>query len=86
MLTPQTKFVLLTNLHNPSGAHISQSFLSDVVQSAKEKCIPVVIDEIYLEFLEEEPTAFHLADNVMNISSLTKVFDLGYLRCGWVLA
>ncbi len=58
MLTPQTKFVLLTNLHNPSGAHISQSFLSDVVQSAKEKCISVVIDEIYLEFLEEEPGAF----------------------------
>lgn len=85
-LTSQTKFVLLTNLHNPSGAHISQSFLSEVVQSAKEKGIPVVIDEIYLEFLEKEPTAFHLADNVTIISSLTKVFGLGNLRCGWVLA
>jgi len=32
------------------------------------------------------PTAFHLADNVMSISSLTKVFGLGNLQCGWVLA
>jgi hypothetical protein len=85
-ITPQTKFVLLTNLHNPSGVLLSRSFLSNVVQSAKEKGIPVVIDEIYLEFLEEEPTAFHLADNVITISSLTKVFGLGNLRCGWVLA
>jgi aspartate/methionine/tyrosine aminotransferase len=86
LLTPRTKFVLLTNLHNPSGAHISQSFLSEVVQSAREKGILAVIDEIYLEFMEDEPTAFHLADNVIIISSLTKVFGLGHLRCGWVLA
>lgn len=85
-LTPETKFVLLTNLHNPSGVLFSRSFLSDVVQSAKEKGIPIVIDEIYLEFMDDEPTAFHFADNVIIISSLTKVFGLGHLRCGWVLA
>jgi len=85
-LTPQTRFVLLTNLHNPSGVLLSQPFLSQVVRSAKKKNVFVVIDEIYLEFTEEEPTAFHLADNVIVISSLTKVFGLGNLRCGWVLA
>jgi aspartate/methionine/tyrosine aminotransferase len=85
-LTPDTKFVLLTNLHNPSGALSSRSFLSELVRSANEKGIFVVIDEIYLEFLEGESTAFNLADNVITISSLTKVFGLGNLRCGWILA
>ncbi|UCE40956.1 MAG: pyridoxal phosphate-dependent aminotransferase [Candidatus Aminicenantes bacterium] len=86
ILTPATKLVLLTNLHNPSGVLFSRSFLSEAVLSAQEKGIPVVIDEIYLEFMDSEPTAFHLADNVLVISSLTKVFGLGHLRCGWVLA
>lgn len=86
LLSPQTKLILLTNLHNPSGALLPRPVLARIVQSAKENNIPVVIDEIYLEFMEDEPTAFHLADNVIVISSLTKVFGLGNLRCGWVLA
>jgi aspartate/methionine/tyrosine aminotransferase len=85
-ITPHTKFILLTNLHNPSGALLSRSFLARMVRSARQKNIFVVIDEIYLEFTKEEPTAFHLADNVIVISSLTKVFGLANLRCGWVLA
>ena len=85
-LEPGIKFILLTNLHNPSGAFLSRSFLSRLVRAAEERNAFVVIDEIYLEFTEDEPTAFHLADNVIVISSLTKVFGLGDLRCGWVLA
>ena len=85
-LSSRTKLILLTNLHNPSGALLSRPFLAQIVRSAKEHNIPVVIDEIYLEFMQDEPTAFHLADNVIVISSLTKVFGLGDLRCGWVLA
>ncbi len=47
----------------------------------------MVVDEVYLEFLEGEvgQTSFHLADNIIVISSLTKVFGLAGLRCGWIL-
>lgn len=86
LLTPRTKFVLLTNLHNPSGALLSHSFLEQMAHLAREKNILIVIDEIYLEFMEGESTCFHIADNIIIISSLTKVFGLGHLRCGWVLA
>ncbi len=86
LLTSNTKFVLLTNLHNPSGVLLPRPFLEKVIHLAAEKKVPVIIDEIYLEFLFGEPTAFHLSDNVIIISSLTKVFGLGHLRCGWVLA
>jgi aspartate/methionine/tyrosine aminotransferase len=85
-LSPKTKFILLTNLHNPSGALIPRELLEKVVQIARERDVTVVVDEIYLEFIDDEPTAFHLADNIVVISSLTKVFGLGDLRCGWVLA
>jgi len=85
-LSPKTRFILLTNLHNPSGALIPRELLKQVIQIAREKNVTVIVDEIYLEFLDDEPTAFHLADNVIVISSLTKVFGLGNIRCGWVLA
>ncbi len=85
-LTPPPKFVLLTNLHNPSGALLSRSFLARIVRAAAKKNVPVVIDEIYLEFTKDESTAFHLGDNVIVISSLTKVFGLADFRCGWILA
>jgi len=50
-----------------------------------EKRVHVLIDEIYLDFLEGQETSFSLADNVIVISSLTKVYGLGDLRCGWIL-
>jgi len=46
----------------------------------------VLVDEIYLEFLERKETSFCLADNVIVASSLTKAYGLGGLRCGWILA
>ncbi len=85
-LSPKTRFILLTNLHNPSGALIPRVLLKQLVQIARERDVSIVVDEIYLEFLDDEPTAFHLADNVIVISSLTKVFGLGNIRCGWALA
>jgi aspartate/methionine/tyrosine aminotransferase len=85
-LSPKTRFILLTNLHNPSGALIPRAHMKQVIQVARERNVSVIVDEIYLEFLDDEPTAFHLADNVIVISSLTKVFGLGNIRCGWVLA
>lgn len=85
-LSPKTRFILLSNLHNPSGALIPRSLLKQVMQIARERNVSVIVDEIYLEFLDDETTAFHLADNAIVISSLTKVFGLGNIRCGWVLA
>jgi aspartate/methionine/tyrosine aminotransferase len=87
VLSKGIKLVLLSNLHNPSGVYLSSETLRTMAEMAREKGIYLVVDEIYLEFLEEETsTSFHLGDNVIAISSLTKVFGLGGLRCGWILA
>jgi len=87
-LSEKVKFVLLTNLHNPSGVSLSPSILKDMAELSKKKGVYLIVDEVYLEFLEGElsQTSFHLADNIIVISSLTKVFGLAGLRCGWILA
>jgi aspartate/methionine/tyrosine aminotransferase len=87
-LTARTKLVVLTNLHNPSGVFLDVRTLRELAAAASEKGAMVLLDEIYLEFLEGSGlgTSFHLAGNLVVTSSLTKVHGLGGLRCGWVLA
>jgi len=87
-LSENVKFVLVTNLHNPSGVSLSPTKLQEMAELANKRGIMLIVDEVYFEFLEGEggKTAFHLADNIIVISSLTKVFGLAGLRCGWILA
>ena len=87
-LTKRTRLVILTNPHNPSGVLSEPSRLRELVAIAEKRGVMVLIDEIYLEFQEEKDrqTAFSLGPNVVIASSLTKVFGLAGLRCGWLLA
>ncbi|MCJ7681379.1 MAG: aminotransferase class I/II-fold pyridoxal phosphate-dependent enzyme, partial [Candidatus Aminicenantes bacterium] len=44
--------------------------------------------EVYLDFMTppKNESSIHRANNVIAISSLTKVYGLGGLRCGWIIA
>lgn len=87
-LAVRPRLVVLTNLHNPSGVRLSPDALRQVCTAAAEAGAKVFIDEIYLDYSDSgRPwTAFDLGDNVITASSLTKVYGLGGLRCGWVFA
>jgi aspartate/methionine/tyrosine aminotransferase len=87
-LTPRTRVIVLTNLHNPTGALIDEATLRAVGDIAKEHGAYVLVDEVYLEAMyESRPRpAIHLGDQFLVTSSLTKAFGLSGLRCGWVLA
>lgn len=88
IVSPQTRLIILTNLHNPSGVLLSRSEVREMAKIAKKKSASLVVDEIYLDFLEgqENETSFLQEENIVVISSLTKVYGLGGLRCGWILA
>jgi aspartate/methionine/tyrosine aminotransferase len=83
-----TKLVLMTNPHNPSGVALSREEIRALATIAGERGATLLVDEIYLEFLAGEAarTSFGAAPNIAVTSSLTKVFGLSGLRCGWVLA
>ena len=87
-ITPRTKLIVITNLHNPSGALVEEETLRAVGEIAKHHNSLVLVDEVYLEALfERRPQpAFHLGDHLLVTSSLTKAYGLSGLRCGWVLA
>jgi aspartate/methionine/tyrosine aminotransferase len=86
-MTPQTRLIVLTNLHNPTGALIDDPALRAVGEVARERRARVLVDEVYLEAMfEQRPRpAIHLGDHFLVTSSLTKAYGLSGLRCGWVL-
>lgn len=89
LVTPQTKLIILSNLHNPSSAWLTDKLLQDIVATAQKYNgeIKVVIDEVYHDFVktQQRPAAL-LNDSFISINSLSKVYGLGLLRCGWILA
>jgi aspartate/methionine/tyrosine aminotransferase len=87
-LTPRTRLVVLSNLHNPSGAYTDEATLRRVGEAARAAGARVLVDEAYLDAVFDEPsrTALHLGSTFVVTSSLTKVYGLSGLRCGWILA
>jgi aspartate/methionine/tyrosine aminotransferase len=55
---------------------------------ADEQNFHILVDEVYGEWLREDavPSTAHASSRVIATSSLTKVWGLGGLRIGWILA
>lgn len=87
-VSQQTRLIVITNLHNPSGVLTDDETLRKVGAIARGLDARVLVDEVYLEVLFEKPvrTCFHLGKEFVVTSSLTKAFGLSGLRCGWIIA
>lgn len=87
-ITPRTRAVVITDLHNPSSALADREALRRIGEIAARAGARVVVDEVYLDALWEPAprTCVHLGDAFVSTNSLTKVYGLNGLRCGWVLA
>ncbi|HME06248.1 MAG TPA: aminotransferase class I/II-fold pyridoxal phosphate-dependent enzyme [Bryobacteraceae bacterium] len=87
-VTPQTRLIAITNLHNPSSALIPESTLRQIGAIAQRAGAHVLVDEVYLDaaFEQAPSSAFHLGPEFVITNSLTKVYGLSGLRCGWILA
>jgi len=88
LISNRTRLIVLTNLHNPSGVLIEDATIKQLGEIARRAAARVLVDEVYIETLfEESPrTAFHLGNEFVITSSLTKAFGLSGLRCGWIFA
>jgi aspartate/methionine/tyrosine aminotransferase len=87
-LSARTRLIVLTNLNNPTGALTREDTLKRLGELARGVGAHILVDEVYLEALFERAprSAFHLGEEFITTSSLTKVYGLSGLRCGWLLA
>ncbi len=87
-ISPKTKLVVVTNLHNPTSVLSPDAALREIADLAAGVGATLLVDEVYLDAVYENTprTAFHLGNNVVVTSSLTKVYGVSGLRCGWIFA
>lgn len=83
-LSSATKLIIVSNLHNPSSALIEEATMKELGSLG----VRVMVDEVYLDaaFEDKPRSAGLLGDQFIVTSSLTKVYGLSGLRCGWILA
>jgi len=87
-ITPNTRLIVITNLHNPTSALTPDWVLQEVGDIARSVGAFVLVDEVYLDAVYKDTprTSFHLGPEFVVTSSLTKVYGVSGLRCGWILA
>jgi aspartate/methionine/tyrosine aminotransferase len=82
-MSERTRLIVITNLHNPSGALAEEAELRAVAALGPR----VLVDEVYLDSaVPPRRSAVHLGPEFVITNSLTKVYGLSGLRCGWILA
>lgn len=86
-MSNRTRLIIVTNLHNPSSALASEEELRSIGDLAASVGAHVLVDEVYLDSaVPPQRSAAHLGAAFVCTNSLTKVYGLSGLRCGWILA
>lgn len=84
--TPDTRLLVVTDLHNPSGTRLHPDDLHLLLEVARERDAYVLVDEVYLDLdPENRPTAARTDGRVLVTNSFTKSHGLSDLRAGWIL-
>ena len=86
IITEKTKLLVLTNLHNPSGVLTNQTTLKEISRIAADHGIYVLIDEIFLDGSFAPVSSSFGIPNVIVTASATKIYGLGGLHSGWIIA
>ena len=88
VITRKTRLIVLSNLHNPSSVLASETALREIGGLARSVGARVLVDEVYLDavYINTPKPSYHLGAEFVVTSSLTKVYGLSGLRCGWILA
>jgi len=86
-MTPNTRLIVITNLHNPSSSLAEEDDLRAIGRLASLAGARVLVDEVYLDAaVPPRRSSVHLGPEFVATNSLTKVYGLSGLRCGWILA
>jgi aspartate/methionine/tyrosine aminotransferase len=87
-LTHDTRAIVLTNPHDPTGVYTGRAELRQIEALANAVGAKVIVDEVYLDALSGVDTApaALLSDTFVSINSVTKSYGLPGLRLGWMLA
>lgn len=87
-LTHDTKAIVLTNPHDPTGVYAGKVELLEIEALANAVGAKVIVDEVHLDALSGVDTtpAALLSDTFVSVNSLANSYGLPGLGLGWMLA
>ncbi|UCE36067.1 MAG: aminotransferase class I/II-fold pyridoxal phosphate-dependent enzyme [Thermoplasmata archaeon] len=87
MTGKDTRMMVFTNLHNPSGAMTNEKTLKAISEIADDNNIYVLSDEVYRDFIFENAPPIFSSLTQLGIStcSVSKFYGAGALRVGWAM-
>ncbi len=88
LIRPNTRLIVISNLHNPSGMALAQDKMVALAALAERYGIFVLVDEVYGDYASAEVrpcAAANISPHMISVSSLTKIYGLAVLRCGWIV-
>jgi aspartate/methionine/tyrosine aminotransferase len=85
-ITKQTKLVVITNLHNPSGVLTGEREIKAVAEVVEENNAFLLVDEIFLDVANRPQKSAADFNSIVVTSSVSKVYGIGGLRTGWIVS
>ena len=90
-LSEEIDMIFLCNPNNPTGQTIDRDMLIKILDCCKKQNIVVILDECFLEFLDE-PNRYEMSNlrgeypNLLIIKAFTKIFSMPGLRLGYAIS
>ena len=86
-ITEKTKLVFVANPNNPTGTRVTNAGLDSFIKGLPPHVI-CVLDEAYIEFLDDPPPSIEWAmnHNVVVLRTFSKIVGLAGLRIGYGIA
>jgi len=83
-ITPTTKLVFVANPNNPTGTRVANAELDEFIRALPGH-VMAVLDEAYIEFLDDPPPSIDwaLRGNVVVLRTFSKIVGLAGLRIGY---
>lgn len=87
MIGPDTGLVMITEPHNPSGRYSPREDVMALARHAARFGAVLLVNEVYRGFTAPDRPSYHgAADNIVVVSSLSKLIGTYWARLGWLSA
>lgn len=80
-----TKAVVLTHPHNPSGLYSDVDEMKELHEFLLDNDAYLIVDEVFRDILDDAESTNSLGKNVIATNSLSKVYGMGGIRFGWTV-
>jgi aspartate/methionine/tyrosine aminotransferase len=86
LMSNTTKLIVITNLHNPSGVTADYKSIVAAAKLAADYGAYLFIDEMFLDVANTPQRSAAMMESVIVTASVSKVYGIGGLRTGWIIA